>query len=74
MRVFSIQFTGLYLMGFAIVVADDKAEARRLFKDKLKREHEYLWDKNQAAGSIEITDVGAANEYGLTHIQWNGDY
>lgn len=73
MHLYSVSFNGMYLGGFAVVIADDKIEARRLFKDELKREHPYLWDKNQEAGSIEVTDLGEI-QYGLTHIQWNGDY
>lgn len=74
MRVFSISFNGHYLGGFAVVVAEDKREARAVFKQELKKtaDGQNLLAKNKEPGSIEITDIGI--DWPSAHIQWNGDY
>jgi len=74
MRVFSVKFNGLYLEGFAVVVAEDKAEARALFRKTLKEEHGYLVDKNKGRGAIEVEEIGEPGKWPHCEILWNGDY
>jgi hypothetical protein len=72
MQVFTVNFHGLWLGGFAVVVAENKTEARALFQKQLKEEHPYLLALNKEAGSIEVDNIGS--NWPICVIQSNGDY
>jgi len=74
MRVFSVKFNGLYLGGIAVVIAEDKREARSVFRKHLKEEHPHLLSQNNEAGDIEIEEVGEPGKWPICMIQFNGDY
>lgn len=66
MKVFAIEHDGVYLGGFAVVVADSIEAANSMMK-KLLIEMKLDPDKNYKVSAIDTNNPGV-------YLLWNGDY
>jgi hypothetical protein len=69
MRLFIAEFEGVYLGGYAMVVADDADEARQLL-EKQMASMESMEECDPT--TIQITEMDITKKW--ANVIWNGDY
>lgn len=76
MPVYAAQFSGVWLAGHALVVANTRLEAKKLLLATLDTKHDMPSRLSDGSERVRVRDIKEVdvNSSGTVNVLWDGDY